>query len=153
MSFVFQDIPIVSNPAVWESLRSGAFTRGRLAVWATYRFDAWRAGKNADAWRATSLVLHCINAVILFAVAVQVVGLVPSLITAALFIAHPLTLMSTQYVAGRSGVLGGMAQLVVVFCILSGWLAAGLVVTAATMIWVKEDMCVLIPMIAALLWL
>ncbi len=140
--FVFQDLNIVSNYALhWKHPFCGqCFPKRRILVWLTYWMDAQLYGTGdgaASAWRRTSLILHGFNAVLL--------GLI-SPIAGVLFFVHPLTLMGSSYVAGRSSLVGTTFQIMVIYLAIHGWFLLAILLGLASSLWVKEDTVVILPM-------
>lgn len=141
MSYVFQDLNIVSNPALLRATPfHKAFPRNRLIVWITYWMDA-HLGFNAKLWRRTSRRLHLLIS--------AMIGMVSPL-AGLLFVTHPLTTMGWDYVAGRSGLLSGLFQLTAAGCVVYGHTGLALFIALIAIRWLKEDSVMLIPMILVL---
>lgn len=145
MSFVFQDNGIINNPAVWAPLKRKAFPQGRVLLWWTYWLDAHLWGNDAKGWRWTSALIHAINALLLGCST-------KSLAAAMLFYLHPLTVMGSGYVAGRSGALVTTFQLCALWSVLEGFWALAITFAMVATLWVKEDAVSIFPFIGVL-WL
>lgn len=139
MSFIFQDCEIVNNAGLWRPFQRAAFMPRRVAVWATYWLDARRHGRNADGWRRSSLLIHAMNGILVFAIAQDLLPFSAAVMTAGLFLSHPLTTMASCYVAGRSASLSTMVQLLAAIAALHGFFLVALILVGAATWWVKED--------------
>lgn len=152
MSFVFQDLNILDNR---ESLQRSSpfspnrhqrvFPRNRLLVWLTYWCDYHLYGENAARWRLTSAVIHTLNAMFLFLI---------SPLAALLFFLHPLTLMGSSYIAGRSGMMSATFQIAIALLAVHAWWKTALVLAVIATRWLKEDSLIFFPMLAilAIVW-
>jgi len=143
--FIFQDRNIVSNEALYRhgSFQLDWFPRRRILIWLTYWLDMRAFGMNADGWRRSSMLLHIFTAMLL----------IPVSIPAAVLIAvHPLTLMASSYIAGRSGLLSGMVQLLIGLLCIGGIFVPAILLAVVASLWVKEDSLIFFPMIGVL-WL
>ena len=138
MGFIFQDLPIIKHHGLWRPFRLISFPRNRLIVWFTYWCDARAFGQDARGWRRTSLLIHVLNAALLAML---------SPVAALLFLVHPLTIMGSSYVAGRSGLLSGTAQIVIVLLAVNGHAVVACLIAAICTIWLKPDSVMLFPMI------
>lgn len=154
MGFVFQDHEIVKKRWLWlPGLNWRRYPRGRLLVWLTYRVDAWLHGHNAEGWRRTSLTIHAVNSVLVLWLSLSMMPLSTALIAAGLFVAHPLTVMGSSYIAGRSSSLGTTFQLAALGCALDGqWLSAVLIAAIACA-FVKEDSVMIVLVLGAIYWI
>ena len=144
MGFIFQDLAIIKQPGLWRPFRLVSFPRNRLIVWCSYWCDARAFGQDARGWRRTSLLLHILNATLL--------GMLSPL-AGLLFLVHPLTIMGSSYIAGRSGLLSGTAQIASVVLALNGHAVVACVIAAICTIWLKPDSAVFFLMIGLLSWL
>lgn len=88
--------------------------------------------------------MHMVNASLLALV---------SPVAAVLFFLHPLTLMGSSYVAGRSGLMSGMVQILVGILALSGYWVPAVAIALVAVRWLKQDSLIFFPMIGVLLWI
>ena len=115
--FINLDDPqyVASNDRVlkglsWENAR-WAFTTLRMAnwhplTWLSYMLDAELFGRSAGGYHAVNVVLHAINAALLYLVLVSMTAKPwHSAVAAALFAVHPLRMESVAWVAERKDVL------------------------------------------------
>ena len=153
MSFVFQDHNIVPNLALqtkhplrgWFSqvhAHERQFPQDTQLVWLTYWLDNRLWNKNAQGWRFTSFCIHFINSLLLASV---------SPLAAMLFFVHPLTLMGSSYVAGRSGSLSFTFIMLAVLALLNGWALISWMIAAIGSRWLKKDLIILFALLA-MLW-
>ena len=109
------DLYVTANPRVqaglgWENLR-WAFTTTELSnwhpiTWLAHTGDAQAFGLDPRGHHATSVVLHALNAALLFWLLFQATGAgAPSLLVAALFALHPLNVQSVAWISERKNVL------------------------------------------------
>ena len=109
------DSYVLSNPLVRGGLGidgiAGAFTSTRGSVWIplawlSHMLDVRLFGLDPAGHHLTSIVLHAVNAVVLFAVLSRLTGApVRSALVAALFALHPLRVESVAWIAERKDVL------------------------------------------------
>jgi len=153
MGFVFQDLNLIADDAgrysrrfpidKWGTPRNQrAFPRERILVWATYWMDYKLHGLDADGWRRSSMALHVVTAGLLFPL---------SPMAALLFLLHPLTLMGSSYVAGRSGLMSGLFQIISALFAMNAHLILAVLTALVALRWVKQDSVVFLPMIG-MLW-
>lgn len=83
----------------------------RLGLDASYRFDAWMGG-SARQFHATSIGVHVVNVLLLYAVVSAVAGLNVGWFAAALLAVHPLGSEAVAYVAGRGDALAATGVLI-----------------------------------------
>jgi tetratricopeptide (TPR) repeat protein len=106
---------VTANPRVqaglgWDNLR-WAFTTTELSnwhpvTWLAHTADAQAFGLEPRGHHATSVVLHALNAALLFWLLFQATGAgAPSLLVAALFALHPLNVQSVAWISERKNVL------------------------------------------------
>jgi Flp pilus assembly protein TadD len=117
LPFIGFDDPeyVTQNPDVAGglTLRSAAWamTTGRAAnwhpvTWLSHMLDASLFGLDPRGHHATSLVLHCANAALLFVLLLRMTGATwRSALAAALFALHPLRVESVAWVSERKDVL------------------------------------------------
>ena len=75
-------------------------------TWLSHALDGQLFGLNAGGHHVTSLVIHALNAVLLFLLFTWLTGRIgPSLLVAALFALHPINVESVAWVAERKNVL------------------------------------------------
>jgi len=108
---------VTENPNVNKGLSGGsvvwAFTSGHAAnwhplTWLSHMLDCQLYGLNAAGHHITSLLLHILNALLLFWVFKRMTGAIwPSALVAALFAIHPLRVESVAWIAERKDVLSG----------------------------------------------
>ncbi len=97
----------------WHGLR-WAFTTDRAAnwhplTWLSLQLDATLFGPGPGGFHRTNLLLHAVNAVLLFLALRRLTGTVwPSALAAALFALHPLRAESVAWVSERKDVLSGL---------------------------------------------
>ena len=103
----------VLNGLNWADLK-WAFTTGHTGyshpiTWLSIQLDAQLYGTWAGGHHLTSLIIHCINAVLVFLLFWRMTGEVwPSAFVAAIFAVHPLHVESVAWVAERKDVLSGL---------------------------------------------
>jgi hypothetical protein len=112
-----------------------------VLVWLTYWCDYKLYGMNASGWRATSLLIHMTNAFLLILISPW---------AALLFFVHPLTLMGSSYIAGRSGMMSATFQITIAILCIWQWWGTALALALIACRWLKEDSVVFFPMIAVL---
>jgi Tfp pilus assembly protein PilF len=115
--FVAYDDPeyVYANPTVREGLTANsiraAFTVFQHGNWhplttLSHMLDATLFGLNAGGHHATNVLLHALNAVLLFAVLRRLTGARgPSAAAAALFALHPLNVETVAWISSRKDVL------------------------------------------------
>jgi tetratricopeptide (TPR) repeat protein len=120
----FDDSPyIVKNPPIqngitWQTVK-WAFTTFHAGnwhplTWLSHALDCQIFGLNPAGHHYVSLMLHAVNAVLVFLVLESATGLAwPSLLVAALFALHPLNVESVAWAAERKNVLS------MFFCLLA----------------------------------
>ncbi len=120
--FVNYDDPdyVTENAHVQQGLTSstvewafGATTAGNWhpVTWLSHALDCDPYGLDPWGHHLTSIVIHCLNAVlILLLLRVATRKLAPSLVVAALFALHPLNVESVAWVAERKTVLSGFSS-------------------------------------------
>lgn len=127
MGFVTYDDPsyITSNPHVqqglsWAGLRWAFFGRADYwhpLSWLSHMADWQLYGAHAAGHHLTSLLLHALNAVLLFVVVRRLAGgFWTAAVCAALFAWHPLRVESVVWIAERKDVLSGAWFLATVWC-------------------------------------
>ena len=103
----------VLNGLNWADLK-WAFTTGHTGyshpiTWLTHQFDAQLFGTWAGGHHLTSVIIHTVNALLLFLLFWRMTReLWPSAFVAALFAIHPLHVESVAWVAERKDVLSGL---------------------------------------------
>lgn len=127
MGFVTYDDPsyITSNPHVqqglsWAGLRWAFFGRADYwhpLSWLSHMADWQLYGAHAAGHHLTSLLLHALNAVLLFLVVRRLAGgFWTAAACAALFAWHPLRVESVVWIAERKDVLSGVWFLATLWC-------------------------------------
>jgi protein O-mannosyl-transferase len=112
--------PVVSRGVTLDGL-VWAFTTGHASnwhplTWLSHMLDVHLFGKSPGAHHGTSLVLHLLDTLLLYALLQRMTGRPgPSALVAALFAAHPLHVESVAWVAERKDVLSTL------FWILTTW--------------------------------
>jgi tetratricopeptide (TPR) repeat protein len=116
-AFVNSDDPVyvTANPQVLQGLSwanvEWAFTEAKVPYWHPLTFlshmlDVELYGTNAAGHHVTSVLLHIVTAVLLFALLLQMTGAMwRSAVVAALFSLHPLRVESVAWIAERKDVL------------------------------------------------
>lgn len=109
---------VTENPHVLNGLNGSdviwAFTTGHTGyshpiTWLTHQLDAQLFGTWAGGHHLTSLILHALNAILLFLLLARMTrDLWPSAFVAGLFAIHPLHVESVAWVAERKDVLSGL---------------------------------------------
>jgi tetratricopeptide (TPR) repeat protein len=109
------DLYVATNPLVRAGLRPGAVaaaftsTRGDTWIplaWLSYMLDVSAFGPEPAGHHLTNIVLHAMNAGVLFAVLARLTGApVRSALVAALFAVHPLRVESVAWITERKDVL------------------------------------------------
>ncbi|MET0553160.1 MAG: tetratricopeptide repeat protein [Vicinamibacteria bacterium] len=109
------DLYVTNNPRVLAGLGGEtlgwAFTTTELSnwhpvTWLSHTADAQAFGLDPRGHHATSVVLHALNAALLFWLLCQATGAwAPSLLVAALFALHPLNVQSVAWISERKNVL------------------------------------------------
>ena len=100
----------VQGGLAWSTVK-WAFTATDAAnwhplTWLSHAFDYELFGLNASGHHLDSVLIHAVNAVLLFLLLAQITKRVgPSLLVAALFAVHPLNVESVAWVAERKSVL------------------------------------------------
>src|SRR3990172_8639200 len=112
------DAYVTANPLVRAGLRPGAVaaaftsTRGSLWIplaWLSHMLDVTLFGLDPAGHHLTNVLLHAVNAGVLFAVLARLTGApAPSALVAALFAAHPLRVESGAWIAERKDLLVGL---------------------------------------------
>jgi protein O-mannosyl-transferase len=114
--FNYDDASYVTDNAhvqaglVWEtvvwSLRSTEASNWHPLTWLSHALDCELYGLNPAGHHFTNVLIHALNAVLLFLLLVWATGAVKrSLLVAALFAAHPFNVESVAFVAERKNVL------------------------------------------------
>ena len=99
-----------------------AFTTTKRAnwhpvTWLSYMADVQFMGSSARTHHLVNLLLHALNAVLLFIVLHRMTNAVwPSLIASLLFAVHPLNIESVVWIAERKNVLSTLFWLLVMWC-------------------------------------
>jgi tetratricopeptide (TPR) repeat protein len=89
----------------------------RPLTWLSHMLDWELFGANAAGHHWTNVILHLINALLLFAVLRNLTGAVwRSVCVAALFAAHPMNVESVAWIASRPGLLSACFGLLSLFC-------------------------------------
>jgi hypothetical protein len=103
--------PSITQPAGWHTVFNALQTRPLtwLTFWASYQ----ASDSNPIAWHVVSILLHAINAALLYNAFTRMFDGRVALITAALFAVHPLQAESVAYVFSRG------TELCTMFCILA----------------------------------
>jgi protein O-mannosyl-transferase len=118
------EVFIAGNPHVSKGLAGAfgwAFGAGygnvwQPLAWLSHALDCQIYGLKPGGHHATSLILHALNAVLVFLVLRQLTGAFwRSAVVAAFFAWHPLHIEAFAWVAGRNGLLGAF------FCLLALW--------------------------------
>jgi hypothetical protein len=103
----------VTGGLTWSGLQ-WAWTTGLAAnwhplTWMSHMLDVQLFGVNPGWHHVTSVVIHIVNVVLLFALLKRATGAIgPSAFTAALFAVHPLHVESVAWIAERKDVLSTM---------------------------------------------
>lgn len=151
MSFIFQDLEIEKKKALWmPGVNWRRYPRGRLLVWLTYRFDSWVFDRRSEFWRMTNLAIHAFNALLVMAITARFAAPAIAITAAALFLAHPLTLMGSYYIAGRAGELCATVQFSVAALALHGHWISALLIAIIGSLFVKEDAVSCFPILVAI---
>lgn len=93
---------------------------GRPLIWWTYLRDASVWGMRPRGWHMTSIALHALAVALVYALLLRWVDLLPAVIGALGFLAHPLATAATGYIAGRPSLLCALFTLAAVLCVLVG---------------------------------
>ena len=118
--------PNISTGLTWQSIH-WAFTTDRAGYWVpltwlSHAFDIELYGLAAGPQHVTNVLLHIINALLLFALLHRMTSaLWQSAVVAALFAVHPLHVESVAWIAERKDVLSTL------FWLLTVWAYAGYV--------------------------
>lgn len=157
-SFVYEDVnAVVAHPGV-SGGQQIFVDRARWLSALSHRVVWTLAGRAPLAHHVVNLALHQVNGLLVFAIASAFVGAWPALLTAALFLLHPLQTEAVAYVASRSELLAATCAL------LAYWLAlkrpfvrrtyavltnAGVWLCVLLAVSAKESAVVVVPLIAA----
>jgi protein O-mannosyl-transferase len=125
--FVYDDTPyVVDNPHVTSGLTlqnarwalgSGYAANWHPVTWLSHMLDCQMFGVKPWGHHLTSVLLHALNAVLVFVLLQQMTGARwRSLLVAALFALHPLRVESVAWVAERKDVLSGAFGLLALIC-------------------------------------
>lgn len=117
--FVFDDaISITQNQNVRSLSKSLEEPRPLTAL--TYAIDYKVGGLDPFVYKATNILIHAINSVLVLLILETLFGGagVHPFAGAALFVVHPVFLQAVGYVAGRSSLLCGMFYFSAIFCFL-----------------------------------
>ena len=164
---LYDDEPYVtSNPHVLAGLNgetvAWAFTTTECSnwhplTWLSHQLDVQLFGLDAGSHHNTSLVIHTLNAVLLFLLLLQLTGVIwPPALVAGLFAVHPLHVESVAWVAERKDVLSTLFWLLT----LAAWLryvrtkrpgAYGLAVLLCILGLMAKPMLVTLPLTMLLL--
>ena len=107
------DNPVVSQGLTWEGV-TWAFGEFHLAnwqplTWLSHMLDVELFGLEAGRHHLGNVLLHAINAVLLFLFLFRTTGAVgPAFVVAALFAVHPLKVQSVAWISERKDVLSGL---------------------------------------------
>jgi hypothetical protein len=125
-SYVTKNVHI-HNGLTWETftwaLTATEETNWHPLTWLSHAFDWQLYGQNPAGHHLTSVLLHCVNVVLLFLLLLWATGLLGrSLLVAALFAAHPFNVESVVWIAERKNVLSTLFFLLALGAY--GWYAA-----------------------------
>lgn len=121
--FVSDDLELVrGNPAVQTLDWMAPYRGGLNGTWrplrvTSYQLDAALFGAlNPAGYHATNLLLHAACGTLVFLLALRCLGRFwPGVLSAALFLAHPLQVESVAWITGRKEVLSGALALLGIF--------------------------------------
>ena len=111
----------VQNGVTWDNVR-WAFTTTYFGfyypiTWLSHMLDCQLFGLRAGGHHATSILLHLLNALVLFAALRRMTGSVwRSFAVAALFAVHPLSVESVAWVSERKNLLSTFFWFVGLYC-------------------------------------
>ncbi len=117
--FHFDDAALLSDPAITSSAGFHAIAtwlQTRPLTWLSFWLNYQASGAHPLAWHAVSLLLHAVNAALVYEVLKRLVGIPAALMAALFFAVHPIQAESVAYVFSRG------TELCTLFCLLT-WIA------------------------------